>query len=547
MTSPSQLSPSLVRQITRDEVPEGLFLLADHFPFVVTPLSCDFNFGRHLPQGMAIGFSAYSLNPAVPEFIIIDGHVYGGVVPPDPATPQQIAEFEAKARAQWDRTALRQWHDEVHPAILAEIQRLRAVDLGGLSAEAVLEHIRKLSDRVTEWYGVHFANGRMTTPLLARLRFFGRDHLGMDDSGFLELLSGVSTGTSEARRLLNSLAAAAQQHPPVLAALETPDPWASPVLREHLRPYLEAHGHTALDQADYVIPTMGEQPQRIVQLFREAIAAQAQSQPGGVSHQPDASAAQLRDQLADPALRAEFDVLLAEARDAYAVKDIDNDLMFQAMGLLRYALLEAGRRLAQQGVLADPEQVWFLRRDEFETALAGHAADDLAGRAAARQETHTRQQTQKPPARFGGAPPAFPPTPTGLSPAAQWVMEASAWSEGISRRQRGVQQDTPNLLRGRAAAKGQYTGPVRIVRQESDFEKVQQGDVLVSTFTYPSWNVVLGRVRAIVTDEGGLLSHAAIVAREYGIPAVVGTRSGTSLLSDGQVVTVDGAAGTVQY
>jgi pyruvate,water dikinase len=83
------------------------------------------------------------------------------------------------------------------------------------------------------------------------------------------------------------------------------------------------------------------------------------------------------------------------------------------------------------------------------------------------------------------------------------------------------------------------------VRSEDEFDRVRPGDVLVCRMTAPSWNVLFGSIGALVTDEGGILSHPAIIAREFGIPAVVGTRRATTTIADGAIVEVDGAAGLV--
>lgn len=101
-------------------------------------------------------------------------------------------------------------------------------------------------------------------------------------------------------------------------------------------------------------------------------------------------------------------------------------------------------------------------------------------------------------------------------------------------------------LRGLAASPGQYTGPARIIRSESDFGKLQAGDVLICPTTQPPWSVLFPTIGALVTDSGGILSHPAIVAREYRIPAVVATGNATSFLKDGQVVTVNGNDGIVR-
>ena len=102
-----------------------------------------------------------------------------------------------------------------------------------------------------------------------------------------------------------------------------------------------------------------------------------------------------------------------------------------------------------------------------------------------------------------------------------------------------------NLLRGLAASGGVYEGPARRISGPSEFDRIVEGDVLVTESTTEAFNILLPLLGAIVTDSGGLLSHSAIVAREYGIPGVVGTRDATDRIPDGTLVRVDGNAGEV--
>src|SRR5206468_2346285 len=96
------------------------------------------------------------------------------------------------------------------------------------------------------------------------------------------------------------------------------------------------------------------------------------------------------------------------------------------------------------------------------------------------------------------------------------------------------------------ASAGSYEGPARVVLGPEDFDHLTRGDVLVAPVTSPAYNVVLPLLGAVVTDKGGTLCHAAIVSREFGIPAVVGTADATSRIPDGATVRVDGDAGTVE-
>jgi phosphohistidine swiveling domain-containing protein len=102
-----------------------------------------------------------------------------------------------------------------------------------------------------------------------------------------------------------------------------------------------------------------------------------------------------------------------------------------------------------------------------------------------------------------------------------------------------------DMLRGLAASGGVYEGPARRVSGPDTFDRIVQGDVLVTESTTEAFNILLPLLGAIVTDSGGLLSHSAIVAREYGIPGVVGTREATERIPDGALVRVDGDAGEV--
>jgi pyruvate,water dikinase len=106
--------------------------------------------------------------------------------------------------------------------------------------------------------------------------------------------------------------------------------------------------------------------------------------------------------------------------------------------------------------------------------------------------------------------------------------------------------NTETVLSGLAVNTGVYEGTARLVHTSADFERIQPGDVLVTRMTSPYFNVVLPLLGALVTDRGGQLCHAAIVAREYGIPGIVGTREATAKIADGARVEVDGSTGKVR-
>jgi pyruvate,water dikinase len=176
-------------------------------------------------------------------------------------------------------------------------------------------------------------------------------------------------------------------------------------------------------------------------------------------------------------------------------------------------------------------------------ALLAGAPEPTADELARRYERRSSRTAKEAPALIGPPPPA-PPDPSGLPPAAARVMRAT----GIvldAMFGHSEEEHTEDKLRGLAASRGVYEGPARRVNGPHEFDRIAQGDVLITESTTEAFNILLPLLGGIVTDSGGLLSHAAIVAREYGIPGVVGTRDGTQRIADGATVRVDGNAGEV--
>jgi pyruvate,water dikinase len=173
------------------------------------------------------------------------------------------------------------------------------------------------------------------------------------------------------------------------------------------------------------------------------------------------------------------------------------------------------------------------------TGAGGPSADELATRAKFRAA-----YTAKNAPLLLGPPEPPPPDLAALPPAAARVMRAIFLSLGEIFGS-SQEQHEEKVLHGLAASKGVYEGPARRVSGPSQFGRIVKGDVLITESTTEAFNILLPLLGGIVTDNGGLLSHAAIVAREYGIPGVVGTREATERISDGVFVRVDGDAGEV--
>jgi pyruvate,water dikinase len=193
-------------------------------------------------------------------------------------------------------------------------------------------------------------------------------------------------------------------------------------------------------------------------------------------------------------------------------------------------------------MIDDPEHFIDAGFGEMVSFLSGSGGPS-AGELAARYEYRTSHSAKDAPEVLG-PPPSPPPDPLGLPPAAARVMRGMGVALGELFGSSSAPQDE-KLLRGLAASGGTYEGPARRVSGPSEFDRIVEGDVLVTESTTEAFNILLPLLGAIVTDSGGLLSHSAIVAREYGIPGVVGTREATERIPDGALVRVDGDAGEV--
>jgi pyruvate,water dikinase len=209
---------------------------------------------------------------------------------------------------------------------------------------------------------------------------------------------------------------------------------------------------------------------------------------------------------------------------------------------MRRGILAAGTRLAEGVGVERPAHLVEATWSEMRSLLqgwGGPSSDELAHRARQRDEADARDVPV-----LLGDPPQDPVPVEWLDPAAARTERAlRAYLAAMAEDDELVQGEGP--VRGQAASPGVYEGTARVVQDADGFGRIGRGDVLVTVATSPAFNTVLPLVGAIVTDLGGVLSHAAIVAREYGIPAVVGCGDATARLSDGAVVRVDGLAGEV--
>ncbi|WP_313539243.1 MULTISPECIES: PEP/pyruvate-binding domain-containing protein [Leifsonia] len=278
----------------------------------------------------------------------------------------------------------------------------------------------------------------------------------------------------------------------------------------------------AVYSLDWYFPTAGERAAAQTTVLARAPGDRARidALPETRSEVEAAARAALSDR---PRLRARFDALVEVAQRYAILREEQTRDLTLGWPLLRQCAQHIGQELTTPRAIAGPDDVFFLTHDELRDPTTDHHVH-----AARRRVGWEKQRRLDAPLTLG-----TPPRLIG-DPIARAVNRARA--------------TTPlpdGVIVGHPASVGRATGTVRVVTGPEDFADFRSGDILVAKATAPAWTQLFSLAAAVVTDGGTLAAHASLIAREYGIPAVVGTGDATARLRTGQTVTVDGGAGTV--
>ncbi|MFI5272532.1 MAG: PEP/pyruvate-binding domain-containing protein [Ktedonobacterales bacterium] len=333
------------------------------------------------------------------------------------------------------------------------------------------------------------------------------------------------------------------------------------LLRGLVPPSLLPPAH-AVQSLDWVHPTAGDRaddpptagddtPLGMAAATTSAAAAQAaEARHRRLQEERRAAERASRQALASrPRVLRRFETLLALAQRYAVVREEQAGWFTFGWPVMRRAVLRVGSDLSRRGVIARVDDIFFLTHREVTACIGTHTSPprgyggdsrDHRGEppasVTARWQDWQRQRRLTPPLTLG--------KPVGAQLIAGAV-EAMRIRTGPHGRIGSGAVGTEQIL-GMPASPGRASGPVRIVRGPEEFDRFQMGEVLVAQVTAPAWTPLFERAAAVITDGGSVAAHASLVAREYGIPAVVGTGDATARLHDGQRVTVDGSAGVIE-
>jgi phosphohistidine swiveling domain-containing protein len=544
---------------------------ASHYPQPLSPLSRT-TFVPQINQSFRTIFEESGSFLEAIDFREIGGWVYNRQVPLGGKDRRALPPFAMKLALKFVpslRARLRKNLQAIRDDVLweavgkwpawraeqaAQLAAFRAVDMAALNDGAFTEHFRAVTAFVEQGVDRHF---RLTPPglVVAELVFACQELLGWDQRKPFALLTGTSTTSTEPSRKLAELARMATTRPAVRAALDSADESTAGRLASidaefagTFDAYQQEFGFRALryDAAD---PALIEVPHVTLGLIRDQLRRgyDPVTEAEGADRRRQDALVEARAALAGrtAAERARFERTLERATTYYPIRE-DNEFytVSAPLAVIRFAALELGRRLVEGGRLAVATDIFFLELGEADRAL--ESGDEFRELVERRRGERAWVLAHPGPPSYGKNP-GPPPDPSVFPGEAATMLRATLWSiESVFASEASqAQQADRTRITGIGAAPGSYTGPVRVIMGEGEFDKIEAGDVLVCPITSPVWSVLFPSVGALVTDTGGALSHPAIISREYGIPAVVATGNATALLKDGQIVTVDGGAGTV--
>ncbi|MCH7735265.1 MAG: hypothetical protein IH961_08645, partial [Chloroflexi bacterium] len=517
-----------------------------HAPLPIKPLTADLS-AETTGYGINKGHEYYG-RPIRMERRRINTYVFGNTRPVVP--PPDIPEMMAAAEKQTDAALGTIW-DEWEQSWLPELkENLRWFDENEISALTNSELIRLFNGwfvKLQRAYEIHFTLAPLNNIPGSKFQDFYTDLFGEDraleaheliiadtnmslevDVAIWQLAENIKTTQTLVDRYL---AAAPGDE---IASLDGSDG------ASQFDEFLNTYGHRTREFMDYSEPSWFEDPTPVAdrvrshllnddydpRVSRDELIAQRDRRTDEIRSEIEAYPQPVLDQ---------FEELLQRGRLGSRLKEdhaywIDQNSEVR----LRYLVIEIATRLTEAGVLETPDDVFYLELDELRESFSGWPGPDRHKLVAERKAEMDRWSGVAAPVEIGTRPPARAP-----AGATALAFERFFGPE--------VEQPAdPDEIAGNPGSSGKVVGRARIVITLDEGGRVGKGEILVAPTTSPPWTSLFGVAAAVVTDGGGVLSHCAVVAREYGIPAVVGTRGATRQIPDGALIEVDGTAGRIR-
>ena len=533
-----------------DPADEQLFWFQDnlHFPLPQTPLNGTL-FQTAFEEGASAAIGRLSMPISGLRTTMQHGYLFLAPVPVM-GTPEEMgARFEEMKRLTMELgpTVLQDWRETFEPQVEAAAERILGFDYAGSSTTEVAAFVHGFKAELAEVWDIHMRVNIPAMNIVFGFEEFLGEVIGEDAvAQSRQLLQGFPNKSTELGQefwaLSRWIRGTEGLADVILAAqvrdgqIEMGDHPAAEEFRSRFAAFLDAYGWRSDVFAEVGHPSWREDPSTPLTQLKDYVGQDDDHNPFDAHERQAADRERLTAELAErlpEELRPQFAGMLGMAQQFLPISEDHNFTIDQRFStVVRHGVLQLGDKLVADGAIANREDVCYLTHDEIGAIAGGGNTAGLRDLVSERRQAIVDQRNLTPPPGIGTPPPAdMPPDPL--------VTKFFGF---------GIQQDDDNsTLNGYPASNGQVTGTARVVTTlEEAAEKLEPGDVMVCQMTMPAWTPLFGIVSAVVSDSGGPLSHCAIVAREYGIPCVVGTQVGTSVLRDGQQLRVDGTTGLVQ-
>lgn len=513
-----------------------------HYPGQTTPLNVSAH-EKFITKGFNNAFRAYDI-PIRIRILDINTHVYTALEGGGGGDWQPSAELSgamAGIEELWETVWL--------PEIQQHLDYWESYDVAGATMSGLLEHWRETETRLERGWEIHFL---LWLPMLMNIgEFVETYHDLFPDCGTFDaysLLCGFASKGSESGQQLWELSRKALRVERVRQVL-TESPAEEVIARlsasaegqsflAEIESYLAIYGHQQGDKASLSENFWIEEPTPVIQNLQGYMAQPdrdigAEMAQVAVCREEGVARARLQMRGYPAAIVSGFDQLLRAAQVSYWLREehnywIDNKLAYYT----RRLIMEIGRRLAESAVIEGRDDVLYLTIEEMKEAAGGLAANGWQSLIAERKARARRYANVILPPVLGTLP-SGPPTHPVMRKMINVVGGMAAPA-------------APDEVGGIGGSPGVVQGVARVVNDLADAARLGPGDILVAPMMAPAWTSFFGCIGGVVTDSGGILSHCAIVAREYGIPAVVGTGRATAVIRDGQRIEINGNKGVVR-
>src|SRR3990172_9347669 len=545
----------------RPDFDRNIFWFRDdlHQPYPISPMGMT-TIQKHHAWGYHVASEQTQLPPSKGAHVkVYKGRVYlGFALIDDPAEVGRRAQ-EFGRLVEYCKDHWKEYYQKYIREVISNLNSLAAVDGSRLTTPHLLDHLKKSEEINRRHWEIHFILMYPADTIYLEFEAFCLRY-GMEEKDFVGLLMGFDSMPAQTDEELWSLARMADEAGLRDTLLNTPTESLLETLRnkpearawnQRFDDCLKAHGNRiSAAHLDVIFPTWREDPRPVLDTIKSYF---PRMDAGWDLFRARAAVSQQRAQaIADfekrvtPEDRPVFERLLPVAQEVYAYQEDHGFYIDQgSTAALHNTLMACGQRLQRFGLLERPDDVFFLTYSELVEILGDLARDEKIGAyhhqalvpplVKERKENREQASVADAPLTVGNVPPTMtdPIAIKGFG-----IIDDVLHPKG--------EKEVVERLEGFPGSPGVVEGPARVILSFEEFPTLQSGEILICPYTSTAWTPLFLKIAGVVTDTGGMLTHAAIAAREYGIPAVVGTWNATNSIRDGDIVRVDGNTGVVE-